>query len=798
MQKRLPNWFSKNEKSPLDHATHPDSDHSQDPPNLTETILDTKDTDDSRDQAIKSNKPNPTTAEPVIELVGESASTTTQTPEAVKTSKNALAWSNDGLHKLGKLYQTAKESVQETANAYTSSPQPSSTQTSHNENNGGLDLSKDEANASLQQASSTKSSDNKNNEELELGKGEAKNKGKAKKANDEKQHVDPDPIHEPLPEKPVASQVEIEVEMAKKIINQAISDTTNQSRKPSKSVKVAAKVPIHPSFEQEEFNHFAILEAVETQTNKKAAVEPTEKKQPHPHLIKEQTKEPAAPNEVNTESLVNEPTNTSHALNKNNENIALDVETPHSSSNDSNNNHETTSQNKLADHDKDNSEANENPIEAENPHSAKPLNNQNEHLNQARNSLKSILDDKNIPETIRQQLKQDFQQLQGMLHKLEKEQIHIAVFGRVSVGKSSLLNAMIGKKHFSVSLLHGETKNIAMQRWEEYNDGNIYLLDTPGINEIDGEEREEMALNAAHRADLLLFVVDSDLTESEMAALRLVTETQRPSLLVINKADQYTEREQLQLRSIIRERIKGLIAPENIVFTKAREQQETVIYIDQYGEERESLRVKPVDVSQLKSRLWDIMAAEGHTLAALNASLFASDMSSEVAQRILVIRQVVGRKLINYYCIGKGVAVAANPIPVADLVAAAAIDAGMIAHLSRIYGLPITKHEAGELIQTISAQLIVLLGTTWAINLASSALKITTVGLSTIVTAATQGAIAWYSTLVIGRVAETWLVNGKSWGDTGPKLVVQSILDDLDRDSVMKEAKQEIMLYLKR
>ena len=94
--------------------------------------------------------------------------------------------------------------------------------------------------------------------------------------------------------------------------------------------------------------------------------------------------------------------------------------------------------------------------------------------------------------------------------------------------------------------------------------------------------------------------------------------------------------------------------------------------------------------------------------------------------------------------------------------------------------------------------MILLYGSFWAVNIASSALKITTVGLSTVLTGVTQGAIAWYSTLVIGRAAEQYLAKGKSWGESGAKLAVAEILDSLDRDSIMKEAKQEIMSYLKQ
>jgi len=78
----------------------------------------------------------------------------------------------------------------------------------------------------------------------------------------------------------------------------------------------------------------------------------------------------------------------------------------------------------------------------------------------------------------------------------------------------------------------------------------------------------------------------------------------------------------------------------------------------------------------------------------------------------------------------------------------------------------------------------------------SSALKVGTGGLSTVVTAGAQGAIAYYSTYVVGQIAAEYLAKGKSWGDGGPKAVVQEILDSLDRDTVLKEARREIRARL--
>jgi GTPase len=97
----------------------------------------------------------------------------------------------------------------------------------------------------------------------------------------------------------------------------------------------------------------------------------------------------------------------------------------------------------------------------------------------------------------------------------------------------------------------------------------VRLLDTPGINEIGGEERERMAREVAERADLVLFVVDGDLNATEQAALEQALAPGRPVLLVLNKADRYTEEERATLLARLAERMDGRLRPENIIAAAA-------------------------------------------------------------------------------------------------------------------------------------------------------------------------------------------------------------------------------------
>lgn len=417
-------------------------------------------------------------------------------------------------------------------------------------------------------------------------------------------------------------------------------------------------------------------------------------------------------------------------------------------------------------------------------------------LDLAQESLRELLDDERLPASVRESLHADYDQVNAMLDRLQLGHLHIAAFGRVSTGKSSLLNALAGQKVFSTSPLHGETRLSAMTRIEEVEVGGVFLIDTPGLDEAFDEGRAAHAREVTARADLVLFVVDADLTAGENAALKLLLASGRPVILVLNKRDRYTDAEFQQLLERLRAHTTELLDPAYVIGAAADPRPETVIQQLADGEERRSERSRAADIDELREKLWSIVERDGKTLAAMNATLFAADLSDKVGQRILAARQEVAERVIRTYCYGKGLAVAVNPVPVADLFAAAFVDAGMIVHLSQIYDLPLTRNEAGKLVRVIVTEAAALMGTVWAIHFVSSALKIGTAGLSTLLTAGAQGAVAYYSTYVVGEVARNYLAAGKSWGANGPKQVIREILDGLDRDSILRQARDDIRARL--
>lgn len=417
------------------------------------------------------------------------------------------------------------------------------------------------------------------------------------------------------------------------------------------------------------------------------------------------------------------------------------------------------------------------------------------HLQIARDSITKLLEDNRLNAGAKARLGEDYRQLQRLLDKLERGNVHVAVFGRVSVGKSALLNALAGREVFETSVLHGHTKHSAETLWQSFDSGGVFLLDTPGIDEVNGAERAQIADEVARQADVILFVIDGDMTDIEHQALRSLYQPTQPIVLVLNKADQYDDRQVAALLGNLHQQLRDILPAEHIVAAAAMPEK-TLAFIEMPdGSEQEQWIGGEPQVEALRTLLWQLLQEKGQSYAALNASVFAGRMSEKVGAEIVAARKEVAERIIRHYALFKAVGVAVNPLPAVDLLALAA-DSGMVLHLSKVYGIELTRHEAGKLIRTIALQTGLLMGTVYGVQVLSSVLKGLTGGLSTVLTAGAQAGVAFYGSYVIGKAAQQYFAQGESWGSSGAKAVIEQIMADLDKEALIDEAKSSVKQIL--
>jgi GTPase Era involved in 16S rRNA processing len=116
----------------------------------------------------------------------------------------------------------------------------------------------------------------------------------------------------------------------------------------------------------------------------------------------------------------------------------------------------------------------------------------------------------------------------------------------------------------------GSNRPILRVALPSVGDSHIELIDTPGIDEVNGEAREALARQVAKQADLILFLIAGDMTKVEYQALSELRDASKPILLVFNKIDQYPDADRLAIYHKIRdERVRELLSPDEIVMAAA-------------------------------------------------------------------------------------------------------------------------------------------------------------------------------------------------------------------------------------
>jgi GTPase len=357
-----------------------------------------------------------------------------------------------------------------------------------------------------------------------------------------------------------------------------------------------------------------------------------------------------------------------------------------------------------------------------------------------------------------------------------------------------------------VDVRGGTTIDLKNWTWESCSykvpglgDSEVVLVDTPGMNEVDGSDRARLAREASEKADLILFVVDADLNASEAATLIELVQTRRPVFVVLNKIDRYGKADRERLLNIIRkERIPRQIDPENVIPVSADPPEREVITIKPDGTETSEWSKPAPQVENLRLRILEVLEAEGKALLVLNAALFTADRSDKLASVRVKLREKKVNDLITRFAVIKGTAVAFNPVPVADVLGGTACDFGMVYQLAQVYGYSMSWAKARQLVNSIAGSVASIVAIEIITHSAAGIFKGLTFGLGTVVTAVPQGGVAAFGTYIVGQATKVYFENNASWGKGGPKPVVQAILKSIDKKSVLTELKQEIQKTLDR
>ena len=155
------------------------------------------------------------------------------------------------------------------------------------------------------------------------------------------------------------------------------------------------------------------------------------------------------------------------------------------------------------------------------------------------------------------------------------EAMKLAIVGRPNVGKSTLLNAIVGEERAVVDATPGTTRD-AVDTLFDFEGQSVLLIDTGGIRRpgrLGGVERYTVirALRAIERADVVLLVLDATelVTAQDMHIAGYIQRAERGIVLVVNKWDLAADRGAASYEKQVRRQLKFLsYAP--VLYTSAK------------------------------------------------------------------------------------------------------------------------------------------------------------------------------------------------------------------------------------
>ncbi|WP_195937829.1 GTPase Era [Romboutsia sp. 1001713B170131_170501_G6] len=164
----------------------------------------------------------------------------------------------------------------------------------------------------------------------------------------------------------------------------------------------------------------------------------------------------------------------------------------------------------------------------------------------------------------------------------------VSIVGRPNVGKSTLMNNVVGEKIAIMSDKPQTTRNTIQAVYTD-EEAQIVFLDTPGIHKPKnklGEFMVKSATDAFKNVDLVLFVVDDSkkIGPGDRKIIEELRNVNRPVVLVLNKIDQLQEDELFELMEMYHKEnvFKGIVP---ISALKGRNIKELIKVIKTYLEE---------------------------------------------------------------------------------------------------------------------------------------------------------------------------------------------------------------------
>jgi hypothetical protein len=385
---------------------------------------------------------------------------------------------------------------------------------------------------------------------------------------------------------------------------------------------------------------------------------------------------------------------------------------------------------------------------------------------------RALADDPQLAPDLRAPIEAGIAQLE---EKMERQRLEIVAFGTVSSGKSSLLNALAGREAFRSDPKGGTT--VARNEIPWPGDDQVVLVDTPGLAEVRGAARHELARQAAASADLVLFVVDGPFKDFEYDMLVELAALEKPLIVCLNKEDWYSEDDRERLCEQLAEQVHPVLPTADVVAVQARPAGRLRVRVTPDGRQlEEQVELEP-DISALAERMLERIGRDSRELLLANLLWRSRGLVADAKRQVLATLDARAQQVVERAMWQAGGAAALSPLPVVDVAAALALSVKMVLDLAKVYGQQIDLDTAQRLVGELGKNLLSILGSNLAapaLGTAVASLLKTVPGVGTIAGGVLQGLVQALVTRWIGQVFIEYFRNEMRPPEQGWQALAQS------------------------
>lgn len=299
-----------------------------------------------------------------------------------------------------------------------------------------------------------------------------------------------------------------------------------------------------------------------------------------------------------------------------------------------------------------------------------------------------------------QGLQTDFAELE--LQRLEQRRvagkIFIALFGEISSGKSSLIQALLPHAKAEINVAGGTTRELVEYHWSSPAGDQMVITDMPGLNETAGSQ-DPLAREEALRAHIVIYLVDGDLTRSQADELKALLALDKPCILALNKIDRLNQEQLVQVTSALQAKVDTLGKAE--VATISTGGIQTVIRVLPDGSEETMERQTPAKVEPLQRAIQRIIDTHSNTLEQLRDSSVFVLVSRQLDDALHTHRSEQAEQLVHSYARKAVVGAIAAMTPGTDILIQGYLASQMVRELSNLYDIPVRKVDMDLLLKLI-------------------------------------------------------------------------------------------------